>query len=75
MHKRKLTSQYHLTPRENLVLEYLVIGCDNKTIAQELNVSSHTVKIHVANIIKKFEAKNRTHVAFIAGAGELVNIR
>ena len=64
-----------LTKRENNVLEYLVLGFDNEEIARELGITIHTVKDHVSHIIKKFHAKNRVHVAFIAGAGDQVEIR
>src|SRR4029450_2209003 len=37
-----------LTPREVEVLEYLVEGLSNKTIAAQLGISDQTVKFHVA---------------------------
>jgi NarL family two-component system response regulator LiaR len=52
-----------LTDRENQVLEMIVAGKSNKEIAQLLNVSSHTAKAHVCNIIQKLAVDDRTQVA------------
>jgi DNA-binding NarL/FixJ family response regulator len=49
-----------LTPREVEVLEYLVEGLSNKTIAGRLGISDQTVKFHVAAICGKLGAANRT---------------
>jgi DNA-binding NarL/FixJ family response regulator len=49
-----------LTPREVEVLEYLVEGLSNKTIAARLGISDQTVKFHVAAISGKLGAANRT---------------
>ena len=47
-----------LSQRERQVLDGLVAGKANKTIAQELNISPRTVEIHRANVMAKMEAKN-----------------
>jgi DNA-binding NarL/FixJ family response regulator len=49
-----------LTPREIEVLEQLVEGLSNKTIASRLGISDQTVKFHVAAICGKLGAANRT---------------
>jgi len=49
-----------LTPREVDVLEQLVEGLSNKTIAARLGISDQTVKFHVAAICGKLGAANRT---------------
>lgn len=52
-----------LTKREKLILKYISEGYDNQEIAEKIYVSIHTVKAHVSAIIKKLNAKNRTHAA------------
>jgi DNA-binding NarL/FixJ family response regulator len=51
-----------LTPRERDVLQHLALGRPNKTIAARLGISDQTVKVHVASIIAKLGAANRTDV-------------
>jgi len=52
-----------LTQRELEVLELVSRGLQNKSIAVQLNLSEHTVKIHLHNIISKLRAHNRTEAA------------
>jgi DNA-binding NarL/FixJ family response regulator len=49
-----------LTPRELDVLARLAEGLSNKAIALALGISDQTVKFHVAAIIGKLGASNRT---------------
>ena len=49
-----------LTPREKDVLARLAEGLSNKAIAAALDISDQTVKFHVAAIIAKLGATNRT---------------
>ena len=49
-----------LTPREVEVLRMLAAGLPNKTIANRLKVSAHTVKFHVGSIMTKLHASSRT---------------
>lgn len=49
-----------LTPRELEVLQLLAAGLGNKEIASRLKISDHTVKFHVASIMGKLGAENRT---------------
>lgn len=46
-----------LTGREREVLEHLVLGMTNKSIAEELGISQRTVEIHRARIREKLEAR------------------
>jgi DNA-binding NarL/FixJ family response regulator len=55
-----------LTTKQLAVVEAIRRGKPNKTIAYELNMCESTVKVHVRTIMKKLQARNRTHVAFIA---------
>ncbi|WP_298495428.1 response regulator transcription factor [uncultured Maritimibacter sp.] len=52
-----------LTPRENQVLELVASGHPNKVIARDLDVSCHTVKLHIHRIIAKLGVHNRTEAA------------
>jgi DNA-binding NarL/FixJ family response regulator len=54
------------TARQLAVIDSIRKGKPNKTIAYELNMCESTVKVHVRNIMKKLQARNRTHIAFIA---------
>ena len=49
-----------LTAREHEVLSLLAEGLPNKAIAHALGISDQTVKFHVAAIIAKLGATNRT---------------
>ncbi|PZM12835.1 response regulator transcription factor [Rhizobium tubonense] len=50
------------TPREADVLAELQCGCSNKVIAGKLNLSGHTVKMHLQHIMRKLQVQNRTEV-------------
>ena len=52
-----------VTARELAVIRAIQKGKSNKVIAYELNMCESTVKVHVRNIMKKLNAKNRTDVA------------
>lgn len=56
----------NLSPREMEVVTELVNGNSNKEIASRLDISENTVKLHIAHIMQKLQAKDRTHVASIA---------
>lgn len=55
-----------LTPRENEILNCLVLGQSNKEIARALVISESTVKVHVQNILKKFDVTSRVEAAVYA---------
>jgi len=59
-----------LTPREMEVLECLVEGQTNKSIADTLSISPRTVEIHRAHMMEKLEAESLSsalRLAFLAG--------
>lgn len=61
-----------LTDRERDVLNGLVDGLPNKTIAYDLGISPRTVEIHRANLMQKLEVKSLAEalrIAFHAGDG------
>ncbi len=49
-----------LTPRELEVINLIAEGLPNKIIANQLNISEHTVKFHVNAILTKLGAQSRT---------------
>jgi len=55
-----------LTPRQQDVLKQLCQGESNKRIARNLNLSEHTVKLHVRAILQALNAENRTQAVIIA---------
>ncbi|MCG8916564.1 LuxR C-terminal-related transcriptional regulator [Actinokineospora sp. PR83] len=57
-----------LNPRELDVLEHLVNGHRNRVIAEHLHISEHTVKFHVAKILKKLGVDSRGEAAAVARA-------
>ena len=62
-----------LTARERDVLEGLVHGYPNKTIAYDLEISPRTVEIHRANLMSKLgviSLSEALRIAFAAGMGE-----
>lgn len=54
-----------LTPRESEVLSLLAHGASNKVIARELKISVHTAKFHVASVLAKLGARNRSDAVVI----------
>lgn len=62
-----------LTPRERDVLQGLVRGHPNKTIAYDLDISPRTVEIHRANLMTKLGVTSFSEalrIAFAAGLGD-----
>lgn len=55
-----------LTTRQLEVLKYIVQGKNNLKIAEELCVSRHTIKAHVANILHKLDVDDRYQAAIKA---------
>ena len=61
---QKLISK--LTERELEVFKYVVTGMLNKQIAQELNITEHTVKLHRGKITEKLGVKSVAELVLIA---------
>jgi DNA-binding NarL/FixJ family response regulator len=55
-----------LTDREIETLRGVARGNSNKTIAEILGISEHTVKGHLKSILSKLGASDRTHAVMIA---------
>ncbi len=54
-----------LTAREKEVLKLLSQGCSNRGIAQRLNISEHTARSHMRNLMGKLGVKNRVEAALV----------
>ncbi len=53
-----LKSRYDaLTPRERQIMDMVAAGKSNKAVASELDISSRTVEVHRARIMKKLKVK------------------
>jgi DNA-binding NarL/FixJ family response regulator len=55
-----------LSARELEVLQHVMKGSSNKEIASALDLSEHTVNIHVKNILSKLGASGRTEAVALA---------
>lgn len=54
---------YKLSRRERAVLHLIARGLSNKEIAQQLNITVWTVKVHVSHILNKLKVRKRTEAA------------
>ncbi|MBD5381364.1 response regulator transcription factor [Clavibacter sepedonicus] len=52
-----------ITPREGDVLQGVLLGWSNAEIAEEIALSSETVKSHVASLMRKLACRNRVALA------------
>ncbi|WP_144224720.1 helix-turn-helix transcriptional regulator [Mesorhizobium amorphae] len=64
--EHEILARPSLSPREAEVLALLAEGAPNKVIARRLDISVHTAKFHVAAILTKLGAANRTDAIAIA---------
>jgi two-component system, LuxR family, response regulator FixJ len=55
-----------LSPRERQVLDGLIAGYHNKTIAHELGISARTVEIYRANVMAKMQATSLSQLVRMA---------
>jgi DNA-binding NarL/FixJ family response regulator len=69
-----LTQQERITRREREVLALLAQGLAEKEIGVALGTSAKTAQFHVANLLDKLGAQNRTDAVRIAYARGLIDI-
>ena len=63
-----------LSEREREILNLVATGASNKEIANQLYISTNTVKVHLRNIFSKTGATSRTEAAMIAISTRLVDV-
>jgi LuxR family transcriptional regulator, positive regulator of biofilm formation len=56
-----------LTLKETQILRLIAEGASNKDIARKLKIATNTAKVHVYNIFRKINVKNRLQAALWAG--------
>ncbi len=64
-----------LTEQEINILKLILMGYTTTQIGKMLYISQHTVKVHVSAILRKLEARNRAHAAFIALDKGIINLK
>jgi DNA-binding NarL/FixJ family response regulator len=68
-----------ITPREREVIDLIAEGMSNKAIAKSLEISVHTVKSHLRNIMEKLTLHSRLQIAVYAhekdGDAEKLEVR
>jgi DNA-binding NarL/FixJ family response regulator len=62
-----------LTAQEAAILRLVAGGYSNKEIARHLGISVGTVKNHISDILRKLDARDRTHAVLKAIAGHLLS--
>lgn len=63
-----------LTPRETEILWGIAKGFTYVELAQQLGISRQTVPVHIKNIYRKLEAKNRSEAVFNASQRGLIRL-
>jgi DNA-binding CsgD family transcriptional regulator len=59
---RKVCEKYHLTPREQQAVEFLVQGLVSKEIAERMEISANTVKAFFRLVMVKMGVANRAGI-------------
>lgn len=55
-----------MTNTEIKIVYLISVGNNSQEVADELNLSLYTVKFHLQNLYRKFEARDRAHMVAIA---------
>ena len=62
-----------LTAQEAAILRLVAGGYSNKEVARHLGISMGTVKNHMSDILRKLDARDRTHAVLKAIAGHFLS--
>lgn len=62
-----------LTAQEAAILRLVAGGYSNKEVARHLGIAVGTVKNHISDMLRKLEARDRTHAVLKAIAGHLLS--
>lgn len=54
-----------LTPREQEIVQLIATGANNEEIANQLYISTKTVKNHITSILNQLNLRNRTQIAIL----------
>jgi len=54
----------HFTKREIDIIDMLKFGFSNSEIANKLNISHNTVKLHISNLFYKTNSINRANLLY-----------
>jgi DNA-binding NarL/FixJ family response regulator len=63
-----------LTSRELQVLRLAAMGMQNKEIAEALDITLETVKVHIKNVLSKLGARDRTEAFALAARRGIIHI-
>ena len=68
------TKEFRLTQRQLQVLDLISQGHPNKVIADYLEISEQTVKIHISQIFRELRVFNRTQAVLKAQKHQLLTL-
>jgi DNA-binding NarL/FixJ family response regulator len=63
----------NITPKEKMILEYMVRGNSYKMIAAQMGISNETVKTHIKNIYRKLQVNSSTEAVAKAIKRHIIN--
>jgi len=67
------SSAASLTAREEAILRLVAGGYSNKEVARTLGIAVGTVKNHISDLLRKLDARDRTHAVLKALAGHMLS--
>jgi DNA-binding NarL/FixJ family response regulator len=67
------SSAASLTAREEAILRLVAGGYSNKEVARTLGIAAGTVKNHISDLLRKLDARDRTHAVLKALASHMLS--